>query len=72
MIKLDKQTLNIGVPLFVTTLSTLLLEIGLTRIFSVVLFYHYAFLVISIALLGLAIGSIAARRRMVMSTSSHE
>lgn len=61
MIKLDKQTLNIGVPLFVTTLSTLLLEIGLTRIFSVVLFYHYAFLVISIALLGLAIGSIAAR-----------
>ncbi len=61
MIALNKQTLRIGGPLFVTTLSTLLLEIGLTRIFSVVLFYHYAFLVISIALLGLAIGSIAAR-----------
>ena len=32
--------------------SALLLELGLTRLFSVVLFYHFAFLAISIALFG--------------------
>ena len=56
-----KTRTQLGVPLFVTTLSMLLLELGLTRLFSAVLFYHYAFLVISIALLGLATGGIAAR-----------
>ena len=38
-----------------TTLATLLLELSLTRIFSVVFYYHFAFLAISIALFGLAI-----------------
>src|SRR5579885_1836307 len=41
-----------------TTLSTLLLELSLTRIFSVVLFYHFAFMAISIALFGLGAGGI--------------
>ena len=50
-----------GFPLFLTTASVLTLELSLTRLFSVVLFYHYAFLVISIALLGLAAGAIVAR-----------
>ncbi len=50
-----------GIPLLATTLSTLVLELTLTRLFSVVLFYHYAFLVISMALLGLASGGILAR-----------
>ena len=36
-----------------TTLATLLLELSLTRIFSVVFYYHFAFLAISIALFGL-------------------
>jgi hypothetical protein len=40
--------------------STLLLELGLTRLFSVVLFYHFAFLAISIALLGLGAGGVFA------------
>jgi len=40
--------------------SALLLELGLTRIFSVVLFYHFAFLAISIALLGLGAGAVFA------------
>ncbi len=48
-------------PLLLTTLSALLLELSLTRLFSVVLYYHYAFLVISFALLGLASGGILAR-----------
>src|SRR5262245_8998165 len=40
--------------------ATLLLELALTRVFSVVLFYHFAFLVISIALLGLGAGGVFA------------
>jgi hypothetical protein len=40
--------------------AALLLELGLTRLFSVVLFYHFAFLAISIALLGLGAGGVFA------------
>src|SRR5580693_6126376 len=40
--------------------AALLLELSLTRLFSVVLFYHYAFLAISIALLGLGAGAVCA------------
>ena len=45
--------------------AALLLELGLTRLFSVVLFYHFAFLAISVALLGLGAGAVFAclRRR---------
>ncbi len=43
--------------------SALLLELGLTRLFSVVLFYHFAFLAISIALLGLGAGAVFAYLR---------
>jgi spermidine synthase len=42
------------------SLSSLLLELSLTRLFSVVLFYHFAFLAISIALLGLGAGGVCA------------
>jgi len=41
-----------------TTLATLLLELSLTRIFSVVFYYHFAFLAISIALFGLSAGGV--------------
>src|SRR5437899_1522273 len=43
--------------------SALLLELALTRLFSVVLFYHFAFLAISIALLGLGAGGVFAHLR---------
>ena len=43
---------------FLTTLGTLLLELSLTRIFSVVFYYHLAFLAISIALFGLGLGGV--------------
>ncbi len=43
--------------------AALLLELGLTRLFSVVLFYHFAFLAISIALLGLGAGAVFAYLR---------
>jgi spermidine synthase len=43
--------------------ASLLLELGLTRLFSVVLFYHFAFLSISVALLGLGAGGVVAYLR---------
>ena len=43
-----------------TSLASLLLELSLTRLFSVVLFYHFAFMAISIALLGLGAGGLGA------------
>src|SRR5690349_6070760 len=39
-------------------MATLLLELSLTRIFSVVFYYHMAFLAISIALFGLGLGGV--------------
>ena len=44
--------------LFFTTLSTLMYEILLTRIFSVTMWYHFAFLVISTAMFGMTLGAI--------------
>src|SRR5438067_4618522 len=41
-----------------TTLATLLLELSLTRVFSVVFYYHLAFMAISIALFGLGAGGV--------------
>jgi SAM-dependent methyltransferase len=43
---------------FFTALATLLLELSLTRLFSVVFYYHFAFLAISIALFGLGGGGL--------------
>src|SRR5436305_3373910 len=43
-----------------SSFSALLLELSLTRLFSVVLFYHFAFLAISVALLGLGAGGVLA------------
>jgi hypothetical protein len=53
--------LLLGVAL--TSFSALLLELALTRLFSVVLFYHFAFLAISVALLGLGAGGVFAYLR---------
>ncbi len=39
-------------------MATLVLELALTRIFSVVFYYHFAFLAISIALFGLGAGGV--------------
>ena len=59
----DRRVLIAGIGL--TSFASLLLELALTRLFSVVLFYHFAFLAISIALLGLGAGGVFAylRRR---------
>src|SRR6202790_4139151 len=55
---IPERTLLVGLGL--TSFGALLLELALTRLFSVVLFYHFAFLAISIALLGLGSGGVFA------------
>jgi hypothetical protein len=57
----SERTLLAGLGL--TSFAALLLELALTRLFSVVLFYHFAFLAISIALLGLGAGGVFAYLR---------
>lgn len=44
--------------IFLIALSTLLLEFSLTRILSVSLWYHFAFMVISVALLGFGVSGV--------------
>src|SRR5215468_5501418 len=44
---------------FLLTLSGLMFEIGLTRIFSATIWYHFAFVAISVALLGWGLGGFA-------------
>src|SRR5579864_3447229 len=55
------RTLLLGIG--ASSFAALLLELALTRLFSVVLFYHFAFLAISIALLGLGAGGVFAYLR---------
>jgi len=43
-----------------TTAATLILELALTRLFSVIFYYHFAFLAISIALFGLGAGGVVS------------
>ncbi len=55
----------VGVALI--SCSLLMIELALTRIFSVTMYYHFAFLAISIALFGLSASGVfayAARRRL--------
>ncbi len=44
--------------LFLVTAATLMFEILLTRIFSVTMWYHFAFMAISVAMLGMTAGAI--------------
>ena len=56
--------------IFLVTLSGLMFEIGLTRIFSATIWYHYAFVAISVALLGWGLGGFVVhllRRRVALS-----
>ena len=48
----------VSVGVLLTSLATLLVELTLTRIFSVVFYYHFAFLAISIAMFGLGVGGV--------------
>ena len=58
-----QSTAILAASVALSSFSALLLELALTRLFSVVLFYHFAFLAISIALLGLGAGGVFAHVR---------
>jgi len=49
---------HIYAGLFLVTLATLMLEVLLTRIFSVILWYHFAFVAVSVALFGMTLGAV--------------
>jgi hypothetical protein len=70
--EIPERTLLAGLAL--TSFAALLLELALTRLFSVVLFYHFAFLAISIALLGLGAGGVFAylfKNRLAKTGTRH-
>jgi len=54
----DEPKRSTYIGLFLTTLSLLQFELFLTRIFSVTMWYHFAFMAISLAMFGLAAGAI--------------
>ncbi|HLW51221.1 MAG TPA: hypothetical protein VKW06_00120 [Candidatus Angelobacter sp.] len=54
---------TVMVAVAMVSFASLLLELALTRLFSVVLFYHFAFFAISVALLGLGSGGVFAHLR---------
>ena len=49
---LYKESSLLYIGIYLTSFSTLLFEISLTRIFSIAQWYHFAFMVVSMALLG--------------------
>lgn len=49
---------NIYAGLFLVTLGILMYELLLTRIFSVTMFYHFAFFAVSVAIFGMTVGAI--------------
>jgi spermidine synthase len=57
----NRGVLLAGIAL--ASFGSLLLELALTRLFSVVLYYHFAFLAISLAMLGLGAGGVFAYLR---------
>src|SRR5262245_54217020 len=58
------------IAVFLITLSGLIFEIGLTRIYSAAIWYHFAFIAVSVALLGWGLGGMvlhALRKSIVPS-----
>jgi len=54
-----KRLLFLILPgIFLTSFSSLMLQVTITRIFSVTLWYHYAFIAVSVALFGWGLGGI--------------
>src|SRR5437588_2624118 len=50
---------HIRAGVFLATFSGLIFEIGLTRIYSATIWYHFAFVAVSMALLGWGLGGLA-------------
>ncbi len=52
----DEKTFPLLGSVFIVSLSVLMFEVTLIRIFSVILDYHFVFLIVSLAVLGLGLG----------------
>jgi Spermine/spermidine synthase domain len=50
--------------IFLTALSGLVLEVSITRIFSAAIWYHFAFVAVSVALLGLGASGLVVQHRV--------
>lgn len=55
---MQRASIRAGLGIFLISLSTLLFEILLSRIFSVSMWYHFAFLAISLAMFGMTAGAL--------------
>lgn len=51
----------LALSILIISLGVLMFEIALTRVFSVMLAYHYVFIAVSVALLGLGLGAVFFR-----------
>src|SRR6516164_2654389 len=59
----ERATPSVYCGLFLITLATLVFEILLTRIFSITLWYHFAFMAISMAMFGITVGALIVHLR---------
>src|SRR3989442_7220249 len=71
----QRATYPTKLAIFLITLSGLILEVGLTRIYSASIWYHFAFVAISVALLGWGLGGFTVhllkqRVRLSMETAA--
>ena len=58
---------TVGIQALVGSATVLALQVLLPRLFSVLLWYHLAFLAVSLAMLGFALGGAIVRRRVELS-----
>ena len=70
MINHNREKIPIFIGVFIISFAALMLEIGMTRIFSVLYEYHYAFLAVSLAISGLGAGGIFFHAKL--KNSKHE
>src|SRR5919206_2022377 len=58
----NRKLLFVGI--FLTALSGLVLEVSITRIFSAAIWYHFAFVAVSVALMGLGASGLVVHHRV--------
>src|SRR5215470_2208728 len=54
----SRPSRHVYAGLFLVTLATIVYEIALTRIFSVTMWYHFAFVAVSVAMFGMTVGAV--------------
>jgi len=59
---LDRDALNRSIFIFLISATAIAVQISLARIFSVIFWYHFSFLILSVSLTGLAVGGILVKK----------